>query len=1076
MSGRLENNGTLLNALHDNKPFVYAHLVKFERPVNSLAAASDNTSRELDATKFAYLTDGAFDIVFDDESTYKNTSDVVTSNGPQTYIANKLVSLGSFSESTDLKVTSTSLTFDATTIDATLTDSFVVAVNGSDITITASNSSFSEEGFREGDTFKFSSGSNSGNTYRIDAVYNAGKTVSVTDTTLGTTTAHSSTPLTINIESQEINGLLHSTAENKISFINRRVFIYKAFFYADAPHTFIGTPILLFKGTVTSAGFEEDPEKGAKITWSISNFLADYRRVKGRITSHEAHQGYTNEGGVKGENAIRPEYALDRGFEYSEKSLSLLATYADTEKETRTKKKKIFFGLFGSIDEPYQVDVPVTREVDLRFDLQAKYIPVVYGVQRVKGIPVFADLSAQLTSSKETEVFVSHAISEGPIQSILNVYVDDNALVCMSLADAKSRDPSNPSSTAAEVEEANNADIQCIGRADSGQVLEGSVLSASSLAYQAAQNIYNPREVQISEGYETFSQSGGSGSSSNLSYSYGSLGFTAGETGLTHEKNLQFDTPVTSTLEAHMGLSNQKASNMLVTQARTGQFKIQAQKSISNYYTSEHQLLDTAYVAGRYIIGREQTTIPSLDFVVKGKMIQAYNYDGSYKHSTLSSYSSEDHSNFKPGDSVSLHSSVSFTSSTGTSYSPAGPLLSGKEILDKFFFFDHNGVKQYRFRWDLTAEEQTLLGEAKRFYMVNGSNQWHMVTYDAPDVPDSDLTTVVTVAEVLTADLTQTSTGSDSFEATMSNISASATADYTTTDAELMLYVPEDDFADGLSPFGVNSFAKRTPVLRGNIANITGGTAIQVNNTTSTESIPSGTKVVVTNQVKLSSNASTVDDIYNGQKIIFTRLLSAAQARISGVDRVRIERTVLDYNGSSRLITLDNDVSQGLLQVGDTVTLVGETSDRPFIEEDVNKAGDLRPSTNFALITLDYLKSKRYGLQLEDQDLNLNDFLLAAVECDTQSDVSVNCMFTTPGAHFTVKAGDVYEYKDSVTGHLKWRGTVVEDRDSTGPLGQNVITFTNVYGKLTNKWNDYTYREVGDLIYDDAPGSPVGLK
>ena len=112
MSGRLEDNGTLLNALHDNKPFVYAHLVKFERPINSIAAASDTTSLELDSTKFAYLTDGAFDIVFDDGSTYKNSSDVVTSNGPQTYIANKLVSLGSFSESTDLKVTSTSITLD----------------------------------------------------------------------------------------------------------------------------------------------------------------------------------------------------------------------------------------------------------------------------------------------------------------------------------------------------------------------------------------------------------------------------------------------------------------------------------------------------------------------------------------------------------------------------------------------------------------------------------------------------------------------------------------------------------------------------------------------------------------------------------------------------------------------------------------------------------------------------------------------------------------------------------------------------------------------------------------------------
>ena len=31
--GRLDNNATLLNALHNNTPFVYAYLVKFQKPV-----------------------------------------------------------------------------------------------------------------------------------------------------------------------------------------------------------------------------------------------------------------------------------------------------------------------------------------------------------------------------------------------------------------------------------------------------------------------------------------------------------------------------------------------------------------------------------------------------------------------------------------------------------------------------------------------------------------------------------------------------------------------------------------------------------------------------------------------------------------------------------------------------------------------------------------------------------------------------------------------------------------------------------------------------------------------------------
>ena len=34
--GRLDNNTTLLTQLQNNTPFVYAHLVKFERPKRDL--------------------------------------------------------------------------------------------------------------------------------------------------------------------------------------------------------------------------------------------------------------------------------------------------------------------------------------------------------------------------------------------------------------------------------------------------------------------------------------------------------------------------------------------------------------------------------------------------------------------------------------------------------------------------------------------------------------------------------------------------------------------------------------------------------------------------------------------------------------------------------------------------------------------------------------------------------------------------------------------------------------------------------------------------------------------------------
>ena len=73
------------------------------------------------------------------------------------------------------------------------------------------------------------------------------------------------------------------------------------------------------------------------------------------------------------DSSYMPPYARDRGFEHSEKSVSFLATYTDYEKETKFRKKKILFGLLGSYKEPNGYNlVPVTREADIRFDLQAK--------------------------------------------------------------------------------------------------------------------------------------------------------------------------------------------------------------------------------------------------------------------------------------------------------------------------------------------------------------------------------------------------------------------------------------------------------------------------------------------------------------------------------------------------------------------------------------------------------------------------------------------------------------------------------------------------------------------------------
>ena len=91
---RLDGNPTLLNALHNNTPFVYAHLVKFERPTATPVSGSMGVFSLDVAENYAYFSDAAFDIVFDDGS--KDVDGV--SNGAQTYIANKLISIGNISD------------------------------------------------------------------------------------------------------------------------------------------------------------------------------------------------------------------------------------------------------------------------------------------------------------------------------------------------------------------------------------------------------------------------------------------------------------------------------------------------------------------------------------------------------------------------------------------------------------------------------------------------------------------------------------------------------------------------------------------------------------------------------------------------------------------------------------------------------------------------------------------------------------------------------------------------------------------------------------------------------------------
>ena len=192
---RLNNtNGTLLSALNNNTPFVYAHLVKFERPI---AEGTTNVSvvNGTNGDRFAYITDAGYDVTWDDGTTYINSSENTVANGNRTYVANKLIKTGAVTESTRVKVDGMSIDIDATALDAEVTTTIVITSTeiqgqkGVDLALA---------GFRVGDKIQVSGYSAMLNItgFKADSAGNRNTTIVYT-TLSGTQGALSSTEKTI---------------------------------------------------------------------------------------------------------------------------------------------------------------------------------------------------------------------------------------------------------------------------------------------------------------------------------------------------------------------------------------------------------------------------------------------------------------------------------------------------------------------------------------------------------------------------------------------------------------------------------------------------------------------------------------------------------------------------------------------------------------------------------------------------------------------------------------------------------------------------------------------------------------
>ena len=1046
-------NNELRNSLYNNDPYIVAHLVKFERPSLSDSYSGVSSEAPLD---YSYLTDSPIDIEFDDGTFNRreqyqaqaheldNSLASPVSNGPQTYYANKLLNVGTINEGIEAKASTLSLKLDANPLGTVVHSN--CTFNADQNTI-VTDVDFSEEGFVEGDKILFAGGgTNSGLSVIINRFTAGGTTLKVTVSGGSWTTQNSASLYTITHISEELNTLILGNGNiSYTNYINREVTVYRVHIdpttneiiggrpgFTGAGSTYVsGGAMLLFRGIISNASLNEDPKKGAVMQWSLSSHWGDFVRVQNRVTQDSDHRALNTIGIPDTNMLLRQEYAGDLGFAHSELALNLIATYNKTETRTKLKKKKKWGGLSKKYTQTeYQVEVPT--DVDLKLNLEAKALPVVYGVQKIDSIPFFFD-NLKTTPSR---IYAGYALCEGSIGGVLDIIIDDKTTICVDEKDSQAR--------SVQTEE-QSVDVVCQGRQDRGQTLIGTPSSQGvgiythtvletrpgvgrgARAFFTSSKNFNAEPIQ---GHHYYTQT-------TRTMDAGGVGFK----GIQHEEAFKFTTPIDCTLIFHKGTPYQRANGLLVEKADKKLFKVQNDYFEGNpgaYWTPNHRVLDTAYCIGEFQIGEGETEMPSLDFIVRGRDVECYNYDGSFGHQA--SYSSESPGSFNAGDTV-------FITGTGiTEYSTT--------IIDKWSFIDGSGVTQHRYRW---ATEPTPTGHDVKMSTQSGSGgtEWHML------VGGSTLKTG-TISVKLEASFAGTQSAG---KLALGTVPAGWNTAMAAQNTFELAASQTDTRRAGMFGLRKNSGTKTKWVGRSSLG--FGGYDATNKKITDVAYLPADVtpdvaemdvdRLVLRNAIKLPSGGTpalqndTTGSIYIGSTISLYRFDSVTNIPY------KQEREIVAWNVSG------NDV----------IAIVGEPWDPDYEPQNgdlfsIETPKDTRVSINPAMQLLDYMKSKRYGKGLKDSDIDLETFKSAAVGCDTRSDVTVIVLTPT----FLPQVGAVY--RRIHTGVEHFRGTV--SRVVNVSSSYTEITFTDVIGKLAQKWNDYTVFAQGAPIWEISPLGVTRLK
>lgn len=984
-------NVDVKNMLLDNEPFSYAHLIKFERPSRPDANGRVSTSKE----RYTYLTDASRDVHFDDES----TNLAGTPNGSQKYLANKVIKVGSVAEQTEAKASNYSLTLDGNGIGALATGDVNVTSAGAgvwDIEWLDKNLDLIAAGFREGDKVTITAFTDSWDVnvqnFRANNVMRVTKIDDELDSVAMT--------ITMSLSSEEIKSiLLDKNLPEYASFINREVYIYRGYFQEGA---IVGEPVLIFKGIISNVAFD-DTEQNIQVTWGLTSHWGDFAQVKGRITSDDFHRALDQNGIPQPQSALKTSYAYDKGFSHSETSINLLAQYSVQVEKQDVKVKNGFLGI-GSKVKVKKYYVSEERNTDLDFQLQAKSIPVIYGVRNTQGIPIFADT----LNNDSSTVYVIYALTEGEAGGLFDVYIDGNSLICNDKSDFDARSTQTSDNT---------VELICRGRADRGDVLGGVTSTGGT-----PQDFYSGEEYLYTD----------------FNYNYTMLSNyvpyvqptttntdTLGK-GIVDGESINLSSPQQITLDFFSGKPGQKAASQLVQIAAAKNFKIQNAywngTDTAEYWGPNHRLLDTAYVVAKFKIEEGETTIPTLEFVGRFKAIDCYNYDYSYSH--YSKVTGESADNFPLGSYVDLFDMSN--SSIATSV----------QIIDKWTLCNPDGSTNTRFRFSAPPNlDYDIDGvpHTTKFYMKNGSGQtWTMVTWNYEEFRG-------VVGATATANITSFSNQSGYLALNYSSTPYITQGDPVQNGVPALSFVYDDG-----TFFTESNLFNTNRILNGSTSSSTQYVS-KIPYTSDTASavgdaIASGTQLVTRNTVALGSGASSVNDYYNGYILTLYKYDASTDKEMSQ------EKRVIDYDGATKVATIDDVWDADAYPVaGDTVVITPPYRDK-------------RVSINPAMQTLDYISSPTYGRGLDPiKDLNLASWLSSGRVCDTQSNVTMQYTSSTAPSQ-----GHVYRWP--ATGNIIWQGTVVGSESAYVEFTDVIGKFSNAW----NSWKYYNVGELvynGSKLY-----------